>query len=207
MFKIILINMKSYLIGLFECARKRKGYICILIVLSLLAIVLGVIAAINFGGKDLTINLSHISYIRFLKGDCGFVSMMLGMILSLAIFFSIIVICHCKTFLLPFGVMFYLYLVYSQAVIFVSIILIYGIFNCLILIMLLLIYSIVIWLVFELLLCELAELLNSYSYFKSCFSFKESRVLLWLILLCVLTLLFSLILLILKNYVILLIFE
>ena len=197
--------MRYFFGGIFDCVKRKKGYFCFLIFLSVVAIVLGVIAAINFGSV-LTIDLSHISYIKFLSGNCGFASMLFGLLLSLMVFFCVILLCHWKKFLLPFAVVFYLYLVYSQAVVFMSIILIYGIFNCIILAVLLLAYSIIVWAIFLFLMCEFLCLNKTYSYFKTCFSLKESKVLIYLIFLCLLVVLFSLILTILKNYVILLIF-
>lgn len=197
--------MRNIFGGLFDCVKSKKGYCWFLIFLSVVAIVLGVIAAINFGSV-LTIDLSHISYIKFLSGNCGFASMLFGLLLSLMVFFCVILLCHWKKFLLPFAVVFYLYLVYSQAVVFMSIILIYGIFNCIILAVLLLAYSIIVWAIFLFLMCEFLCLNKTYSYFKTCFSLKESKVLLYLIFICLLVVLFSLILTILKNYVILLIF-
>ncbi len=198
--------MNKFFGGLFDCVKKKKGYFLVLIILSLVAVVLGVIAAVNFGGGIFSVDLSNIAYMRFLKGDCSFVSMIFGMILSLCVFFFIILICHSKSFLTPLGIIFYLYLVYSQAVIFMSIILIYGILNCIILAVMLLVYSLFIWVLFLMILCEVACLTNGFGYFKSCFSFKESKVLTFLICVMVSTLIFALILTILKNYVILLIF-
>jgi len=198
--------MNRIFVNLFDCVKRRKGYCFILVMLSIVAIVLGVIAAVNFGDDVFTIDLSSISYIRFLKGETGFMSMMFGMLLSLIVFFSIILICHWKKFLLPLGLVFYLYLVYSQAVIFMSIILIYGILNCIILAVLLLVYSLIIWAIFLLIFCLLLNFINIYNYFKTCFTFKESKILIYLLFLIILTLIFSIILTILKNYVILLIF-
>lgn len=192
--------------GMFDCVKRKKGYFLLLIVASLIAIVLGVIAAVNFGDGVFTIDLSNIAYIKFLKAECGFVSMMFGLLLSLLVFFAVIMVCHYKSFLIPLGFLFYMYLVYSQAVIFVSVILIYGILNCVILAVLLFVYSLLVWSIFLLVITELSCFTNFQGYFKSCFSFKESKLLLYLILLAILTLTFSIILLILKNYVILLIF-
>ena len=191
--------------GMFDCVKRKKGYFVLLIILSVLAIVLGVIAAVNFD-DTLTIDLAHIAYIKFLAGNCGFASMIFGLLLSLVVFFLVIIICHFKTFLMPLGIVFYLYLVYSQAVIFMSIIIIYGIFNCIILAVLLLVYSLLVWAIFLLIMCETLCLTNSSGYFKSCCSPKESKTIIYLICLIVLTLIFSLVLTILKNYVILLIF-
>ncbi len=198
--------MNISLSGLFECLKRKKGYFFILIVFSIIAIVLGVIAAINFGGGVFAIDLSNIAYIRFLKGDSGFMSMYFGLVLSLLIFFLAIITSNCKPYLIPIGLLFYLYLVYSQTVILMSVILIYGILNCIILVALLLVHTIIVWLLFLLILCEISCFTNLNGYFKSCFSFKSSKIMIYLICLLLITFVFSLILLILKNYVVLLIF-
>ena len=120
--------MSIFFNGLFACVKRKRGYFVILLLLSILAIILGVVAAVNFGGGVFAVDLSNIAYIKFLKKDCGFMSMLFGLILSLMVFFLVIVFCHSKTFLTLLGILFYLYLVYSQAVVFMSIILIYGIY-------------------------------------------------------------------------------
>ena len=198
--------MNIFFNGLFDCVKRKKGYFIILILLSLLAIILGVVAAINFGGGAFAVDLSNIAYIRFLKKDVGFMSMVIGLILSMLVFFVVVVLCHAKSFLTPLGILFYLYLVYSQAVVFMSIILIYGILNCIILVVLLLVYTLIVWGIFLLIMCEISCFTNSQGYFKCCFSTKESKVLIYLISLLALTFIFALILIVLRNYVVLLIF-
>lgn len=198
--------MNNLFKGFFDCVKLKKGYFVFLVFLSCVAIVLGVIAAVNFGGDVFTIDLSQIAYIRFLSGDCGFMSMVFGLLLSLMVFFIVILFCNYKTFLLPFGILFYLYLVYSQAVIFVSIILIYGILNCIILAILLFAYSVLVWMLFLLFICEISNLTQASNYFRRCFSLRESKVGMYLICLIVLAFIFSFVLIILKNYVVLLIF-
>lgn len=177
-----------------------------LMLLSVVAVVLGVIAAVNFGGGVFTIDLSNIAYIKFLQGNCGFVSMIFGLVLSVLVFLVIILICHWKSYLMPLGIMFYLYLVYSQAVIFMSIILIYGILNCIILAVLLLVYSLLIWCMFLFIICEACCYTNTNEYFKCCFSWQGSKVLWCFAFMLGLTILFSVVLTVLKSYVIILIF-
>ena len=196
--------MKLFLFNLLDCVKRRKGYFLFLIIIGVLAIVLGVVGAINLSGHS--IDLTNISYIKFLKGG-GFGSMMFGIFLSLSVFFFAILICHTKPFLLPLGVVFYLYLIYSQTFILLSIVLIYGIFNCAILFVFLLIYFLILWILFLFLLCELINLVKSSNYFKKCFSLRESNVIIWLISLFLVSILFSLILLILQKFVILLVFN
>lgn len=192
--------------GLFDCVKERKGYFVFLIILSVVSVVLGVIAAINFSGETYTINLSHIAYIKFLGGHCGFASMIFSLILSLLVFFIVLLICHLKIFLYPFGLIFYMYLVYSQTVVFMSVIITYGILNCIILAVLLLIYSLLVWCLFLFLMCEILKYFNKPNYFRSCCSFKESKILVYFLLMLLVTLIFALVLTILKSYVILLIF-
>ena len=198
--------MNGLFFKIFENVKIKKGYFILLIFLTIISIVLGVVAAINFGGGIFTIDLSNISYIKFLQGNAGFMSFIFSMILSLVIFFSAILICNWKTFLLPLGIVFYLYLVYSQAVIIVSLVLIYGILNCIIFALLLVLYCFLVWFVFLILMLEVDCLRMESCYFKTCFSFQRSRVLLFLILLALLTFVFGMVLLILKNFVVLLIF-
>ena len=198
--------MNNVFSGLFDCVKRKKSYFVILIILSVVAVVLGIIAAVNFGGGIFDIDLSNIAYIRFLQDDSSFMSMMFGLTLSLLIFFVIILLCHYKAFLLPLGLLFYLYLVYSQAVIFMSIILIYGILNCIILVVLLFVYSLLVWAFFLFILCEISCFTNNRGYFRTCFSLRNSKTIIFLIGLLTLTIIFSIVLTILKNYVILLIF-
>ena len=196
--------MNNIFYGLFDCVKKRKGYFLFLLILSVVAIVLGVIGAINL--SELTIDLSNISYIKFLKGG-GYGAMLFSLLLSLSIFFFAILICHIRPFLLPLGFVFYLYLIYSQTFILINILLIYGIFNCMILFILLIIYYLILWFLFLMLMCELLNLVKINNYFKTCFSLRESKVMVWLTCLIVLSVVFSLILLILEKFVILLIFN
>ena len=197
--------MNIFFRDLFDCLKQRKSYFIILLFLSLTSIILGVVAAINFSGGLFVVDLSNIAYIRYLKGG-GFMSMIFGLMLSLMVFVFVVIICNKKSFLAPLGLIFYLYLVYSQAVIITSIILIYGILNCLILAIILLIYTCIIWALFILILCEISCLDKKDNYFRCCFSFHKSKVALFLLLMLITTLIYAFILLILKSYVILLIF-
>lgn len=196
--------MNMFISQMFGNVKQKKGYALFLMLLGLTAIILGIVAVVNFG--DVTIDLTHIAYIKFLRGG-GVGGMFFGMFLSVSIFFLGIVVCHLKKFLIPLGLVFYFYLVYSQTVVFVSIITIYGFFNCVILAMYLMVYFLLLWAVFIFFMCEIIGLSGCNNYFKTCFSFRESKVFVWFIFVLILTLLFSLILVILKKFVILLIFE
>ncbi len=198
--------MNNFFVELFDCVRRKRGYLFIILILSLVAIVLGVVASINFDGDVFSVDLSKIAYIKFLKGECGLVSLIFNMSMSLMVFFIIVLICNKKSFLIPVAIAFYLYLVYSQVVILVSLILIYGFLNCFIFAILLLIYDIFIWSIFILITLELSNLTNRFDYFKKSCSFRESKTLFFILFAILGVITFSFILMVLKNYVVLLIY-
>lgn len=185
---------------------QKKGLFIFLIFFSVCLIVLGIIAAINFSGKDFVVDLSHISYIKFLKNESGFVSFMFKLFISVLIFMLIVCCCGIKPYLLPVGILFYGYLIYSQVVIFISIIMYYGIFNCIIFAFLLLIYILAISVVFTLLVVEISCHCNSNNYFKTIINWQNSSCLIYFICLLLITFLFCLILTILKSFVLLLMY-
>ena len=198
--------MNHFFFSLINQIRIRKGLFTILIISTIVIIILGVISAINFDGGILPIDLSNIAFIKYLKRDCGVFFLIFGTILNLIIFYSLILIFCSKRFLIPFAIIFYLYFVYSQIVIFTSIILLYGFFNTLILLLLLLIYIILEILLLMTFLLFLLNFTDNYGYFRNCFTFNNSNILLLTISLIIICILFCVVLIVLKSFVILLIF-
>lgn len=186
--------------------RVRKGLFIVLIISTIVVIVLGVISAINLDGGVLPIDLSNIAFIRYLKGDCGVFFLIFGTILNLLLFYSLILLSCCKRFLIPFAIIFYLYFVYSQIVIFTSLILLYGFFNTLILILLLLIYILLEIVLLMLFLLFLLNYTDSFGYFKNCFSSNNSNLIILTLALIAISILFCVVLIVLKSFVILLIY-
>lgn len=189
----------------FACVKKRIGFFAFLVVLTVVAIVLGVIAAINFDGAIVSIDLANVVYIKFLQGNCGVVFFIFGSILSVAVYFMIVLLCCSKRFLFPLAILFYLYMIYSQAVIFMSILLIYGIFNALILLLVLLVYIILLALLFMLIITESVEICDSPFYFKSCFN-RTTCILIYSMALLILAVVLCILIWILKSFVILLVY-
>ena len=204
--KSIFIYMNNFMHKIKNSLNAKRGLFVFLILFSIVLIVLGVIAAINFSGGVLVVDLGNISYIQFLKDECSFVSLLFKLMLSLLIFFSVICVCGSKPYLFPLGLLFYGYLVYSQTVIFMSLILIYGFFNCAIFALLLLIYVFLISFVFILLVIEISCCCNTTNYFKTVINWNNSNFLLYLILIILISLVFCLILSILKSFVLLLVY-
>ncbi len=192
--------------SIFDTIKLKRGYFTFLIILTILSISLGVFAGINISGGILVVDLTNIAYIQFLTGDCGFAPMIFKLLFSLFVFFFLIHLCNIKPFLLPLSIIFFMYLVYSQTVVFISIIMLYGFFNCIILSLLLLIYILLTFFIFILHCLELSNFCNCNNYFRQTFSFHQSKVLTFSILLIILTIIFCTILAILKSFVILLVY-
>ena len=177
--------MGRFFSNLGECVRIKKGLFCCLICFSILAAILAVVSAIKLNGSVLPIDLSSI--------------------LNLLLFYFAILLCCCKKFLCPLAYLFYFYYVYSQVMIFTSIILIYGMLNALILLLLLLLFMLAVFTLLILTILNLVEL-PSNCYFSACFNPRESCAI-WLFLaLILLTVFFCVIESILKSFVILLVF-
>ena len=189
---------------LFGCLKRNKGYFVFLLILTISMMVIAVISAINFDGGILSINFTNVPYIRFLKDECSFISLIFSLILTIAIILLPIFICHCRKLLYIISLIFYCYFIYSQVVILTSIILIYGFFNTLILIIVLSIYLLTIVFLLILIMTELS-LHSGSGYFQCCFNGNNNFILLSIILILSIVL-FSLILTILKSFVMLLIF-
>ncbi len=199
------MSMNNLLSNLFEPFKRNKGLGIFLIVASFAVIIFAIFSAVRFDDSVLIIDFENVTYIRYLRGDSGFGGFLFGTILSVAIFFFIVLLCGCKKYLLPLAVILHLYLVYSQFVIFTCIILIYGFFNTLFFLLLLLIYFLALNFLFILLILTLCSISGQSGFFKACFN-SESNVLILSILFVMLVILFCIILMFLKSYIILLIF-
>ncbi len=188
------------------CVKQKKLLTIILLASTILVIILGVFSALNFDNSALCINLNNVLYIKYLAGDCGVTSLIFGLLFSLFIYYFIILLCCSKNFLIPISVLFYLYFVYSQTVIFVSLILIYGFLNTIILLMLLLCFYLITFALFMLLIVALSLYANQGNYIACCFN-KTNNVINFLTICFVVVLLIFIILLIfLKSFVLLLVF-
>lgn len=191
---------------LFECVRRKKGFFIFLIIATLAVAVFGVFSAINFDGGILSFDLSNVPYISYLRGDSGLVAFIFGMLFSVFLFYAAIVLFSSKGILFPLALVFYFYLVYSQIMIFTCIILFYGFLNVLVLLIFLLVFILLEFLLFIIILCELINLTNCKCYLKSCYSPNQSCLLVTTILLSALIIVFCFVLMILKSFVILLVF-
>ena len=186
--------------------KQKKGLFLLILILTIITIMLAIIAGINFGEGIFTVDLSNICYIQFLKGDCGWFGLLFGLIFSLTIFVLLITCFSCKPFLFPIAILFYLYLVYSQTLVIVSLIVVYGILNCVILILLLTIYNFVLFSLLLLMVLDLHNHCRNSNFFANCFNSNISILPIILMIVFALCFVFSVILIILKSFVLLLVF-
>lgn len=195
--------MQNFFYQLFEPIRIKKGFFIFLIISTILMSVLGIISAINLVDASLTLDLTHIAYIKFLKSEIKFLTLTLMLLINLSIFYFATLFCSIKPFSFPMAVLLFLYFVYSQMVVLVSIILTYGFFNSLIFIILLLIFDLILFFIYILALTKLCTILSSNCTFCDIFCFD---VLITFFIIIVLLFVFSLILLFIRNFVILLVY-
>ena len=125
--------MKFSIFNLFQCLKQKKLYFILLCLITCAALIIGVYAGFNFTNQVFSVDLSNISYIQFLQDECGLFSLIFRLSFSLIIFYSLILICSSKKFLLPIAIIFYMYLVYTQVVVLISLIVIYGFLNSMVL--------------------------------------------------------------------------
>ena len=189
-----------------ESIRRKKALFIILIILSLICVVLAVISAINLNGGIFNINLDNVPYINFLRGRIGFATFIFNCIMVVGFIYLVILLTFCKPYLSVIGILFYLYFVYSQILIFVSIILIFGFFNVLISIILLLTIILVEIAMLLIVILEVSRYCNCQNYFKSCFNKNDSSLLLYTIVLFTFVFVFCLVTVLLKQYVVLLVY-
>lgn len=198
--------MANFFANLFAPIKQKKGIFIFLLILTIAMLVLGIISGRHLDGGVISIDLSNLPYIKFISKKGGFVSLLFNSLISISILYGIIFICFIKPFLSPISLIFYFYFVYSQAVIFVNVLLIYGFFNALILLIFLLTYMLILIFIFLLIVLELFSLCNAHNYFKNSFNPRNSNLLYLTISLCAVIIISSFVLMFLRSYIILLIY-
>ena len=189
-----------------ETIKRKKALFVILLVLTFTMIVLSVFSAISISNGSFNIDLNNVPYIKFLQGESGLPAFIFNCIMVVGLIYISIVVCFTKPYFAWLGVIFYLYFVYSQAVIFVSIIMIYGFFNVIIILILLLLLLLLEFALLMLIILEVSCLCNQPNYFNNCFNFATSKLLLYTITLLCLVVSFCLITMILRSFVVLLVY-
>lgn len=188
------------------CVGEKKWYFLLLLALSLVVVVLAVLSAVKYGSGVITIDLSNIVFIRFLKNETGIMATIFLAIIGAVIFFVLICCCHHRAFLVPVGLVLYLYFVYSQVVVIVSVIVTYGFLNCILVVAMLILYLLVCMAVFLLLILDCLCVDRTFEYYRHCMNMRESNVIMLGVLLLVFIALFVLVLALMKSFMILLVY-
>ena len=201
-----IIYMGSFFDRVCQCVWTKKWALILLVILSLVMIGLAVYSASRFEGLEIEINLTNIAIIRFLMGGIGIVATIFLTTLACVVFFFLILLCHCKTWLIPLGWAIYLYYVYCQAVVIVSLIIKYGFLNCVLVVSMLIMFLLVSMAIFLLAILDFLSICRCSTYFSTCFNIRDDNTLIYLIALVVFISLFVLVLSIMKSFMILLIY-
>ena len=198
--------MKNYVSKIFDypfaLCRKHKLLIVSLIISTIIMIVIAVVSGIKLNKSMFPQNFSNVSYIKFLKGSSGFVSFMFSTLFANAIFITVIWLSCIRPYLIPIGLLFYLYYVYAQTVTIISVMLDFGFFNTIIVIIFLILISFVYFFLYLLLIICSVDCTADIKYCSLSF-----RLILPLIIMFIISIIFSAILLLsLKNFVIILVY-
>ncbi len=195
---------------LFDClkqtVRRKKALFVILLLLTVLTIILAIFAAININNGIFDIDLSNVPYIKFLRGSGGLPVFIFNCFVTIGIIYAVIILTFAKPYTAVIGVIFYLYFVYSQIVIFVSVIMIYGFLNVLLILILILLLLVIEFFVLMLICLELASICNCSGYFKTCFDNSNCKLLLYSLILLAAIFVFCLVTMLLRSFVILLVY-
>lgn len=198
--------MKNFVSKIFDypftACKKHKLLVISLIIATVVMIVIAIVSGIQLNKSMFPQDFSNISYVKFLKGKGGFVSFMFSTLFSTSIFIVVIWISSVKRYLIPIGLLFYLYYVYSQTITIVSVMLDFGFFNTIIVIVYLIIITFIYFFLFILLIACTADCAGEMKFFSISF-----RVIVPILIMFVVTIIFSaIILLSLKNFVIVLVY-
>lgn len=198
--------MRSFFITFFNnitsgCKRHKILTVCLIIGI-ITSMILGIIGGVQINNSMFPQDFSNVSYVKFLKGSSGFAGFFFMSVFTILIFCFIIFISSVKRFLMPIGILFFMYFVYTQTVTIISISIEFGFFNTIILVVFLIIISILYFSVLLLITVQCCDCIGP-MYFR----LALKNVLPLLILLITIILVNVLFLMTLKNFVIILVYK
>lgn len=198
--------MRSFFISFFNnisnVCKRHKILTTGLIVGIVASMILGIIGGVQINNSMFPQDFSNVSYVKFLKGSSGFAGFFFTSVFTVMIFTFIIFITSCKKYLLPIGILFFMYFVYTQTVTIISISIEFGFFNTIILVVFLIIISLMYFILLLLITVQCCDCVGP-MYFRLAFK----SIIPLLITLTVLILVNVLFLMTLKNFVIILVYK
>lgn len=184
-------------------ACKRHKFLTTGLIIGLIvAMILGIVGGIQINNSMFPQDFSNVSYVKFLKGSSGFVGFFFTSLFTILIFVSIILITSCKKFLLPIGILFFMYFVYTQTVTIISICTEFGFFNTIILVVYLIIISLIYFAILLLITVQCCDCVGA-MYFR----LALKNILPLIVSLVLIVLINVLFLMTLKNFVIILVYK
>ena len=193
-------NRFSY--SLFEPIKKHRALTSLIIVIIGVCIFCAILSGIKFSNSSLVINFSNVSIVKFLRDTSGFGGMLFTNLFSISVFCTIIISSCCKKYTISIGLFFYGYYVYSQVLTLIAFVLEFGIINTLVISFCLLIGMLIIFFLLLDLFVICIDFQNEHLYFKSALY----QCIPILIIISIVLLSQSLIFLILKNYILILVY-
>ena len=193
---------RSFSYNIFEPIKRHRTFVGLMLIIISACIFCAIMAGIKFNKSSLLISFSNVTIVKFLRGSSGFGGMLFSNILTLSIFAIIIILSCCKKYTISIGIFFYAYYVYAQTLTLIAFMLEYGIINTLVIAFCMLLCMLVsIFLLLELFLVCI-EFQNEYLYLKNALhTCLPILIVMYLVLIAQ-----SLIFLVLRNYVIVLVY-
>lgn len=189
--------------GSMLACKRHKALMFFVIALIIVCIILGVFAGIKINHSLFPQDFSNVVYIKFLKGSLGFSGFLFSQIFTLIFFVAIILVCSINIWLIPIGLLFLLYFVYSQTVTIISISMEFGFFNTLILLVILIAVTFCYFILFCLIFILCVDNCGAPKYFSVCM-----RDILPILLSCLtIVLLNTILLLMMRKFVFILVYK
>lgn len=192
----------------FNCISAHKTFAIILFFLCAVAIFAGVISAIRFSSGILPINFSNVVFINFLKSKSSWMWLMICGLFTCLLFSVLFILFFANKFTGIFAIIFLLYYLYARILTLVSMLIIYGFINTFILFLVLLLFTLAYCVLYVFIMLALKETRCSCSnYFKNCFNMSKTNIVLpFILILLLVSFLESVMIGILKTFVIILVF-
>ena len=188
--------------AVFEPIKKHRRFVSFMVIIIGVCVFCAIMAGIKFSNSSMLISFSNVVIVKFLRGSTGFGGMLFSNMLTIGVFAIIIMCSCCKKYTISIGIFFYAYYVYAQTLTLIAFMLEYGIINTLVIVFCMLLCMVVsLFLLLEIFLVCI-ELQRETYYFKgaiqNCIPILAGII--------VLLLLESIVFLVLRNYVIILVY-
>lgn len=199
-------HKKLNILGFSDIYGRHKTWIIFLSFLCLIALLTGILSSIKFYNGVLPVSFSNIAFINYLKDKTNFVMMFISNFFATGLFVFVVVVCFVNIYCRFFGVLFFMYFVYARILTLISMMLIYGVLNTLIIVLCMLAFAFCYIVLFLFLTSNCLDICSAGGgYFRNCFN-RNFFTLNFLVVFGVCVFFESIVIGILKNFVVILIY-